>query len=168
METPLENSMIRGRKEAMIAFLRSHTNYIPEAFELALSNKQPYCWRAAWLLQCCLVQNDPHFLPYSEKLLNAIPHKKDGHQRELLKLLFLVDWDDKMEGELYEYCMQIWLQIHKSSSVRAVAMEVMLRISNKYPALKQELGLLLQDTYLATLSPGIKSSLIKRLNKKKA
>jgi hypothetical protein len=115
-----------------------------------------------------LVQNDPHFLPYLEKLLNAIPHKKDGHQRELLKLLFLVDWDDKMEGELYEYCMQIWLQIHKSSSVRAVAMEVMLRISNKYPALKQELGLLLQDTYLATLSPGIKSSLIKRLNKKKA
>jgi hypothetical protein len=47
-------------------------------------------------------------------------------------------------------------------------MEVMLRISNKYPALKQELDLLLQDTYLATLSPGIKSSLLKRLQKKKA
>lgn len=168
METPLENSMIRGRKEAMIAFLRSHPNYIPEAFELALSNKQPYCWRSAWLLQCCLVHNDPHFSPYLEKLLNAIPNKKDGHQRELIKLLFLVDWGDKMEGELYEYCSQIWLQIHKSPSVRVEAMEVLLRISNKYPELKQELNLLLQDAFLETLSPGIKNSLLKRLQKKKA
>lgn len=164
METPLEKSMIRGRKEAMIAFLRTHTNYIPEAFELALSDKQPYCWRAAWLLQSVLSKNDERLVHHINSLIQALPEKKDGHKRELLKLISLANWDEKMEGELFELCQHIWVQLQHSASLRVIAMEVLLRITHKYPELKQELALLLTDEYIDTLTPGIRRSLMKRLN----
>jgi hypothetical protein len=164
MGTPLENSMIVGRKEAMVAFLRLHSEYIAEAFTLAVSNKQPYCWRAAWLLQSVLSKNDERLVPHINSLIQALPEKKDGHQRELLKLISLANWDEEMEGELFELCQHIWVQLQHSASLRVTAMEVILRITHKYPELKQELALLLADEYIDTLTPGIRRSLMKRLN----
>ncbi len=165
METPLEISLSMGRKEEMIAYLRIHVNYLPEAFELAVSNKQPFCWRAAWLLQNCLKKNHPLLVKFLPKLIHVLPEKNDGHQREILKLLFLVDWTEELEGELYTHCIEIWKKIYKSPSVRINAMHVLLEIGKKYPALKSEIKLLLNEDYLDSLSPGIKRSFIKQLDK---
>jgi hypothetical protein len=34
----------------LISYLSAHPEYFEEAITLAISDKQPYSWRAAWLL----------------------------------------------------------------------------------------------------------------------
>ena len=44
-------------------------------------------------------------------------------------------------------------------------MEILLKISKKYPELKNEINYLFEDNYLNNLSPGIRSNLLKKVNK---
>jgi len=47
MESALEKTLTSCYKEEMISFMNSHPEYFDEAVELAISDKQPYSWRAA-------------------------------------------------------------------------------------------------------------------------
>lgn len=163
----LETSMLRSKKETMVSFLHLHPEYVDEALALCISDKQPFCWRAAWMLQEYFEPNPTDLWDYIPDIIKAIPHKKDGHQRELLKLLKLVYLNDDQEGELYECCLKIWMQIHKNPSVRYIALEYLLNTAQKYPELLHELELVLTEEYIDTLSPGIKHGVKKRLSKLK-
>ena len=143
----------------MIVFLNSHPEYFTEALELAIGDKQPYCWRAAWLLYSCMEENDPRVRLYIQKIIAVLPEKKDGHQRELMKLLHVMELDNEQEGRVFDMCMNIWESINKQPSIRANAFLFILKTVTKYPELKEEFAFITQDQYLDTLSPGIKNSI---------
>ena len=44
-------------------------------------------------------------------------------------------------------------------------MEILLKISKKYPELKNEINYLFEDNYIKSLSPGIRTNIIKKVNK---
>jgi len=50
MESALEQKLLNSYKSEMISFMNAHPEYSEEAIELAVSNKQPYSWRAAYVL----------------------------------------------------------------------------------------------------------------------
>lgn len=50
METPLEQILIKRYKSEMIAYIASHPEDFDELVNLAITDKPPYSWRAAWLL----------------------------------------------------------------------------------------------------------------------
>lgn len=58
MQSPLEKILIRCYKDEMISFMNAHSECFEEAVELALSDKQPYSWRAAFLLWSVIEEND--------------------------------------------------------------------------------------------------------------
>jgi len=149
----------------MIVFLNSHPEYFTEALELALGDRQPYCWRAPWLLYSCMEENDSRVRPYIPKIIAVIQEKKDGHQRELMKLLHLMDLDDEQEGRVFDICMNMWESISKGPSIRYNAFMFILKVVNKYPELKPEFDFITQDQYLETLSPGIKHSILAKVKK---
>ena len=41
----------------MLAYVKANPNEVEELIRLALADKQPYSWRAAWLLRSCLEKN---------------------------------------------------------------------------------------------------------------
>lgn len=147
----------------MISFLNSHQEYFEEAFELAVSDKQPFAWRAAWLLWSCLKENDARIKKHVEKIIKSIKSKKDGHQRELLKILSLTELNSKHEGLVFNLCMDLWEQLGKDPSVRYHAIKFLLKIIQKHPELKIELAFLTQEHYLESLSPGVKRSVNKMI-----
>ncbi len=53
----------------------------------------------------------------------------------------------------------------KNRLQRFNAYKMIVRISRKYQELSQEIGFLLQDHYLETLSPGVRHSLIRMINR---
>ena len=152
----------------MIIFLNSHPEYFTEALELAIGSKQPYSWRAAWLLWSCMEENDSRVRAYIPKIIAAIPEKKDGHQRELLKLLHFLDLDDEQEGRVFDLSMTIWESLNKSPSIRGYAFMFILKVVEKYPELQAEFDFITQDQYLETLSPGIKHSIKNKVMKAKS
>ncbi len=149
----------------MISYLDAHPEDFEQAIELAISNKQPYSWRAAWLLWSCMEGNDPRILGYIKKIIAALADKNDGHQRELLKILLLMELNEEYEGFLFQVCVTIWEKINKKPSVRFTAFQFMVKIAKKHPALSNEIIFLTQNQYLDSLSPGVKKSIFKMMKK---
>jgi hypothetical protein len=171
METTLEITLTSCYKDEMISFMNSHPEYFEEAVELAISEKHPYSWRAAFVLWSVIGENDNRIKKNINKIVKAVKDKNDGHQRELLKIFLMLQLDDKYEGILFDICMNVWEQIDKSPSLRVNALKMIIKIANQHPELKKEISFLAQDHYLDTLSPGAKHSvkkLISRINTKSA
>ena len=165
METELEKNLMCTYKTDMILFLKSHPEHFKEAIELAISDKQPYSWRSAYLLWSCIEENDARVKKYVKSIIASIKSKNDGHQRELLKILYQMELEEKHEGVLFDICINIWQQINKTPSVRMTALKFIIKIANKHPDLSKEIDLITDEHYLKTLSPGVKRSILKLIKK---
>ena len=161
MESVLENKLMTSYKNEMISFLKSNPEYFEEAIQLAISDKQPYSWRAAFLLWGSIEENDKRIQKHIKSIVNCIQEKEDGHQRELLKILYKMKISEKYEGQIFNICMNLWEQISKSPSVRMTALKFILKIAKKHPELLEEINFLTQEQYLESLSPGAKRSINK-------
>lgn len=166
-ETKLEYVLMHSHKNEMISFVKAHPEYFKEAIELAIQDKQPYSWRAAWVLWCCISKNDPRVREYILRITESLGKKKDGHQRELLKILLEMDLTQEQEGYLFDLCVSLWEQPEKKPSVRFTAFKFINKTARKYPDLANEILLLGQDKYMRTLSPGVRRSVEKMIKSTK-
>ncbi len=164
METALEKTLTSCYKNEMISFMKSHPEAFDEAIQLAITDNQPYSWRAAWLLWSCIEENDKRIQKHINKIVNAVKSKNDSHQRELLKILLMMELNEKYEGLLFDLCMNIWEQISKAPAVRVNALKLIIKIANQHPELVKEISFLAQDHYLNSLSPGARHSVSKLMN----
>jgi len=163
MQTELEHILISTYKDGMIAYMETHPAAYEEAVQLAISDKQPFAWRAAWLLWSCLEENDRRVQKHVKEIVKSVKSKNDGHQRELLKILLLMVIYKKYEGILFNLCLYVWVEINKSPSVRITAFKFILKLVKKHPELSNEITFLLQERYLETFSPGVKKSISKMM-----
>ena len=149
----------------MISFMDTHPEFFEEAIELAISDKQPYSWRAAWLLWSCMEENDKRIQKYIKKIVDTLETKDDGHQRELIKILLKMELKEDYESILFDHCMDIWEQINKTPSVRVNALKFIIKIAKKHPELAKEIAFITEDHYLESLSHGAKNSVSKMMTK---
>lgn len=147
----------------MIAYMHAHPVAFEEAIKLAVADKQPYSWRAAWLLWSCMKENDPRVKGHIKNILHAITNKQDGHQRELLKILLQMELKDEQEGFLVDVCVEVWKKINKKPSVRFTAFQFLIKIAKKHPGLVHEINFLTQNQYMDTLSPGVRRSVARMI-----
>jgi len=164
MNSRLEHVLMTFYKEGMIAFMHETPEAFEEAIALAVENKQPYSWRAAWLLWSCIDENDSRLQKHIKTIISSLKGKDDGHQRELLKILYIMELSDEDEGYLFDFCISIWEKVLKKPSVRIMAFKFILKIARKYPELKEEISFLTENRFLETLSPGIKNSVLKMIS----
>jgi hypothetical protein len=164
LETKLEYILTHTYKDEMISYLRDHPEEFEEALQLALTDKQPYSWRAAWLLWSCIEKNDERIIPYIEKIINVIPICRDNQVRDLLMILQKMEIHDDYEGKLFDICISIWEKIGKQPSVRINAFKMILKIMKKHPELSNEIDYLIEPHYLNSLSGGVKHSIKKLIS----
>lgn len=164
MESVLEKKLMTSYKDEMISFLNSQPEYFEEAIKLAITDNQPYAWRSAFILWSSMEKNDKRIQKYAKSIVDNIKTKKDGHQRELLKILYKMELKDKHEGQIFDICMNLWEQNSKTPSVRMTAFKSIIKISKKHSELLEQIDLLLQDQYIESLSPGVKRSINKMMN----
>ncbi len=144
----------------------SKANNNPEIFKFYaqhLIENTTTSWRAAWVINHATWKNDNRIAPYISGIINSIEGKKDGHQRELLKIVAKQPLSEDQEGEFFDVCMNLWQDVNKQPAVRYYCMIFIHKTSNKYPEIENELEYLLGDYYLKTLSSGIKRSLFKKI-----
>lgn len=152
----IEHILLAYTKTEMVAYMDAHKDDVGVLFDMALGNKQTFSWRAAWLLFNCMEEGDSRLQKHVKEIIEVIEEKKEGHQRELLKILQKLHIDEDNEGQLFDICITIWEDIGKRPSVRFQALKIILKIAQKHPALINEISFLTQEHYLETLSPGIK------------
>ena len=155
MDTEFEKILISQYKDAMISYVETHAEAFDEAVQLAISDKQPFSWRSAWLLWSCMKPNDRRLRKHVKSIMKVVKSKEDGHQRELLKILSVMELTENQESMLFDLCVSIWQEINKTPSVRITAFKFLLKIIKKYPGLSHEVIPLTQHHYRETLSPGV-------------
>jgi len=162
-ETPLETALIKGLKAEKMLYLQAH----PEAFEelilLAQGNKQPYAWRAAWLLSNAMKKNDKRLQSHVSTFINILPNAPEGHKRDLLNILRKMEVDEEQEGRLFDHCVTIWEHTNQIPSVRHNAFRIIVKIAKNYPELLDEIRFLTQEHYIKPLSDGIKKVIRKTI-----
>jgi hypothetical protein len=161
MKSRLEKVLIEEYKEGMLDYVNSSPEAFIEAIELAIDNKKRLSWRAAWIVNSTMQENDKRVQKYTNAIIKSLEGKTAGHQRELLKILILLELDEECEGHMFEQCIKIWETVNTTPSVRYHAFRFLLQIAKKYPELIDELKFYAQSRYLDSLTPGIKSGLIK-------
>jgi len=137
---------------------------IDEKLKLALENHKE-SWKYAWKLNKELEINTEISDLNLEHLLEGIKGKGDGHQREILKILLKSSFNERYITPLFDLSLDIWLNIKKKSSLRITAYQILIKITNRYPPLKNELEILTNNSHLNSLSNGIKKS-VSKLNQK--
>lgn len=163
METKLEHMLTNSYKAEMISFLKSHPEYFEEGIRLAVSDKQPYSWRAAWLLWSCMDDNDRRLQKYIKKIIDTVPATNDGQQRELLMILQRMELSERYEGKVFDICLTIWEKTGKRPSVRYNAFKLILKIVKKHPDLFREIEFLTESHYMDSLSNGVKRAIYRML-----
>ena len=147
----------------MIAWMDAHPEDFEEAIKLAVSNKQPYSWRAAWLLWSCMEKNDQRIQGYVKTIIDTLPVRNDNQQRELLIILHQMEINEELEGLLFNHCISIWEKVNKKPSVRLTAFKIIVKIAKKHPDLSREIIFLTQNQYLDSLSPAAYKSVTKMI-----
>ncbi len=167
METKLRFILTNSHKAEMISYLKLHPEDFEEAIKLAISDNQPYSWRASWLLWSCMDKNDKRVRKYLKKIIDAIPTKKDNQQRELLMILLRMELNENFEGQLFDICLNIWGKVEKNPSLRYNAFKLLVRISKNHPDLSKEIKSLTEAHYIEMLSDSVKKSIFKLNNETK-
>jgi len=101
LESALEYKLLNSHKKEMISYMTDHPEAFNEAIELAVSDRQPYAWRAAYVLWSVIQENDKRIKKHIKKIVDAVKNKNDGHQRELVKILLMMELDENMKV----YCL---------------------------------------------------------------
>ncbi len=148
-------------KKPLLDQLKNDQEGVRKAIDIALSDKQPQGWRAAWVLKDIIKDEDPRLAPHLTRTIKVLADRPDGHQRELIHLVDKFTLSDDQEGMLFDVCLDIWSSIRKSPSVRILAFKQIAGIIRKYPELVHELEHVLDDEYAETLSPAIKRIFIR-------
>lgn len=163
METVFEKILTNSHKAEMISYVVAHPESFKEAIKLTIADKQPYSWRAAWLLWSCMNENDQRIRKYVKDLVTVLPNRKDNQQRELLKILQQMEIKEEFEGLLFNHCVTVWGKINKQPSVRFNAFKMMTKIAQRHPELSQEIIALTQNQFMESLSPAVKKSINKMI-----
>ena len=161
--TELERVLIESRKEGMVAYVNSTSAAFDELVKLSLSNRQPFSWRAAFILSTVIKKNDKRVSMYIVDIIDAIDGKPDGHKRELLKILLKLELAEEQESQLIDICINLWKELDAKPTVRFYAFRMLMHIAEKYPDLESEIRLLTNDLYMHSLTQGIRRVIEKRL-----
>lgn len=161
----VENILQTRMKDDMLAWALENPECFPILIELALSGHPSLGWRAAWVLYDAMEYNDPRVRPSLPGILDFLPFRKDGHQRELLKICAKMDIDDHLAGRLFEFAVSIWENTRKAPALRYYAFVEILRIAKRFPELNGEVRALAAFPYLQSLTPGVRRAIEKMLAK---
>ena len=161
METKLEQVLTHSYKEKMITYLSAHPEDFGEAIELAIADKQPYSWRAAWLLWSAMDEKDERLQHHAKRIVEVIPFRKYNQQRELLKILYKLEIEEELEGLLFDECITLWKDINNQASVRYNALKILVKMAKKYPDLSKEIIFLTRSQYVTSLSAGVKNCVLR-------
>lgn len=167
VETKLEHILTNSYKSDMISYMNTHPEDFEEAIKLAIADKHPYSWRAAWLLWSCMEKNDQRIHKYLGKIIDTLPTKSDDQLRELLIILQRMDLEDEYEGRVFDICVNSWKKIGKQPSVRYNAFKLMIKIIKKHPDLSKEITFLTESRYIDSLSDTVKKSISKMITELK-
>jgi hypothetical protein len=124
--------------------------------------------RSSWIISHCADSRPELIKPYLDKMISRLGKPcHDAVIRNTLRIFQTAQIPEKSCGNLADYCFKILSSQEQPVAIRTFAMTVLYRITEKYPELKNELRILIQDQ-MPYSSPAFTSrgkKILKKLDK---
>lgn len=165
-EILLEEEHSKELSLAIVNEVINNPDRMSELMECFFSDDLRICQRAAWPVGF-LGEKHGHLLqPYVEGMIASI--KKPKHNaivRNVFRSFQTMEFEEKMEGPVFDVSMSVLLDVNEAIAARVFAMTTAANIVMKYPELAQELIPVIEE-HLPHGSAGFKNrgaKLLKRL-----
>ncbi|WP_341227502.1 hypothetical protein [uncultured Arcticibacterium sp.] len=169
----IKETLLRDRSKAtcerIVAYIDYDTRKCQEWADCFFSNNSILSQKAAWVLHFITDETPEMVEVYQNDFLNKLKETDlhDAVVRAICRHWGEHGFPEDIEGDVYDVCLK-YLQDSSSIAIKAHAMYACNRLAQKYPELKQEFKLVLEELMLkyGDESPAIRSrssKLLKRL-----
>lgn len=161
-------SSSRSAIEKLVALLKVDTCALQEVLHILRTSDLPVkVYQAAWALSILGDECPALLVPFRLSILEYLVKEPnaDGVLRNLIRIFkHQKEYSEEEEGLLINFCFNMLANPRRGIAVRSFSMELLCLLSQKYPALKQELRATTEDIMRQPdLSPGLKSRGLKTL-----
>jgi hypothetical protein len=155
-EDHLKASKITIEKSKIKAL--NNKDYFDALVKLGLTDQKPYCWRCSWVISKIAMIDNSLIYPYIRQIINLLDgFKYDSQIGGFLKTLSLCGQiDEDQMGILADYCIKIIFDTQRPSHNKYYAIQILLKISKKYPELAREFSLVIEENLPYFTKPYLK------------
>jgi hypothetical protein len=102
--------------------------------------------RSSWIVSHCADSHPELIRPYLDKMISRLGKPcHDAVIRNTLRIFQTAEIPERSCGSLSDQCFKILCSQEQPVAIRTFAMTVLYRITERYPELKNELKILIQD-----------------------
>lgn len=120
-----------------------------ELFKLFLNSEYRIVQRSAWPISYCVIEHPNLIKKYFKQLIEQL--KKPGlHvavRRNIVRLLQHIEIPLKYHGEIMDICFKFIASHEEAVAVKAFSITVLQKLSAKYPQIRQEINLIIQERW---------------------
>ena len=142
----------------IVNWVGSSQQRFDELFYLFLNDEYRVVQRAAWPVSYCADEHPVLINKHWKTLMQYLkkPNLHDAVKRNSLRLMQEIDLPEKYHGEIMDMCFTYLESPKESLAVKVFSMSVLGNLAKKYPEIKTELKLIIDDQ-LPHQSAGFKS-----------
>jgi len=133
--------------------------HVRELVDLFLHDEKLVTQRIAWILSHVADKNPGLILPYFKVLIDKV-QEKGVHvavKRNVARILEFAEIPEDLHGAAMNLCFDLLVDPKETVAVRCNCMTVLANLSTKYPEIKNELRLIIEDALNGETTAGFRS-----------
>ncbi|MBS1735978.1 MAG: hypothetical protein JSS98_05150 [Bacteroidetes bacterium] len=133
--------------DIIVNWVGNHEDRFIQLFECFLTNDYRLAQRASWPLSYCVSAHPELLKNHFGALIKRMksPSVHNAIKRNGVRLLQDVVIPEKFEGEIIEMCFSFLKSPYEAVAIKAFSMSVIFNLAQKYPELKRELKIAIED-----------------------
>ncbi len=128
------------------SYIGNDENRFSELMTLFLEKEYRVTQRAGWIVSHCSDKYPQLLHPYLEKIIHNLGSDIPvAVKRNTVRILQFVDIPESLMGELADFCFQYLSDSKEPIAVKVFSMTIIANITVKFPELKEELRMVIED-----------------------
>lgn len=148
----IEATLSVSSKRSIIAAakaLEDNPTLLKAVFELAISNRQPIAWRAAWIFSHMAEYKSPLLPALLPQIIKALQRLENHSQRGcFFRVVSFGEFKVEEYGELLDFCIDILLKPTDRPSHKFYCLDILEMFARQVPDLKSELVMVVEAALL--------------------
>lgn len=143
----LEEGHSKELTDRIVKYVGNDRSRFKELIDIFLKGEYRITQRAAWSLSHCAIDHPEFIKPYFGALIKKM-QEKNHHPaitRNILRMFQEIEVPEKYCGTLLDLCISYMTSEMQATAIRAFAITVATRMCKRFPELKNELRMILDE-----------------------
>ena len=143
----LSTDRSKAGRDRIVSYVQKDAERFKQLFDLFINGEPRIAQRASWAVSHCAEKFPELIVPYRKEMLDYLqtPGIHDSIKRNILRIFQGIDIPPELEVNLLERCFGYLMDKKEAVAIRVFAMQVLANLSKKYPEIKNELRILIED-----------------------